>query len=65
MLAWHERYGRLPSSYDWSSTHASRRGAHALERLNAGEWPPTATVTELFGSWKTAKTAAREAISHR
>src|SRR5205823_13332802 len=26
MLAWCEHYGRLPSSYDWSRTHARRRG---------------------------------------
>src|SRR5437764_10746233 len=25
MREWHERYGRLPSSYDWSRTHANRR----------------------------------------
>jgi hypothetical protein len=29
MLEWRERYGRLPSSYDWSRTHAGRRGTHA------------------------------------
>src|SRR5436190_6383350 len=33
MLEWRERYGRLPSSYDWSRTHAKRRGGAALERL--------------------------------
>jgi hypothetical protein len=26
MRAWEGRYGRLPSSYDWSRTHATRRG---------------------------------------
>jgi hypothetical protein len=26
MFAWEDRYGRLPSSYDWSLTHARRRG---------------------------------------
>ena len=26
MLVWRLRYGRLPSSYDWSRTHARRRG---------------------------------------
>ena len=26
MRAWQARYGRLPSSYDWSRTHARRRG---------------------------------------
>ncbi|HEV3055136.1 MAG TPA: hypothetical protein VGX45_10825, partial [Solirubrobacteraceae bacterium] len=26
MRSWEARYGRLPTSYDWSSTHARRRG---------------------------------------
>jgi hypothetical protein len=26
MLEWRGRYGALPSSYDWSRTHAKRRG---------------------------------------
>ena len=26
MREWRDRYGRLPSSYDWSRTHARRRG---------------------------------------
>ena len=38
MRAWRARYGRLPSSYDWSRTHAIHRGGPALERLSAG--PP-------------------------
>jgi len=33
------RYGPLPSSYDWSPTHARRRGGEALRRLAGGEWP--------------------------
>ena len=33
------RYGRLPSSYDWSRTHARRRVGDALERLADGVWP--------------------------
>ena len=45
------RYGRLPSSYDWSRTHARRRGGEALERLAAGEWPAASVVTRLFGTW--------------
>lgn len=32
MREWRERYGRLPSSYDWSRTHARRRG----ERRSSG-----------------------------
>ena len=42
MRDWRDRYGRLPSSYDWSRTHARRRGGEALEatarrRLAVGE----------------------------
>jgi hypothetical protein len=33
MREWRDRYGRLPSSYDWSRTHARRRGGDALARL--------------------------------
>ena len=29
MLEWRRRYRRLPSSYDWSRTHARRRGGGA------------------------------------
>jgi hypothetical protein len=39
MRAWRARYGRMPSSYDWSRTHARRRGRQALERLDEGDWP--------------------------
>jgi hypothetical protein len=37
MRSWEARYGRLPTSYDWSSTHAGRRGGDALARLAEGE----------------------------
>src|SRR5438552_15808605 len=30
MRGWRARYGAAPSSYDWSRTHARRRGAEAL-----------------------------------
>jgi len=59
MRAWQHRYGRLPSSYDWSRTHARRRGAQALERLDAGDWPPASVVSDVFGTWKAARAAAR------
>ena len=49
MRAWRARYGAAPSSYDWSRTHARRRGA--LKRLRAGEWPAPSTVIDLYGSW--------------
>ena len=59
MLDWRERYGRMPSSYDWSRTHARRRGQDALQRLAAGQWPSASIVSALFGTW----TAAREAAA--
>ncbi len=36
MREWVEWYGRLPSSYDSSRTHAGRRGGEAQERLEKG-----------------------------
>jgi AraC-like DNA-binding protein len=58
MRAWRARYGRLPSSYDWSRTHACRRGGEALERLGRGDWPSAGVVTAVYGSWKAARAAA-------
>jgi len=54
MRAWRARYGAAPSSYDWSRTHARRRGGEALKRLQAGEWPAPSTVIDLYGSWAAA-----------
>ena len=50
MRAWRARFGAAPSSYDWSRTHARRRGAEALKRLQAGEWPAPSTVIDLYAS---------------
>jgi hypothetical protein len=36
MGEWRDRYGRLPSSYDWLRTHARRRGGEAVARLAEG-----------------------------
>jgi AraC-like DNA-binding protein len=58
MRAWQARYGRWPSSYDWSSTHARRRGGEALERLMEGDWPSPSVVTDVYGSWTAARVAA-------
>ncbi|MGH2882736.1 MAG: hypothetical protein ACRDPA_08600 [Solirubrobacteraceae bacterium] len=58
MRAWQARYGRLPSSYDWSMTHACRRGGVARERLIGGTWPSASVITALFGRWATARDAA-------
>ena len=58
MREWRIRYGRLPSSYDWSRTHARRRGGEALERLARSEWPAASVVSRLFGAWGAARAAA-------
>ena len=60
MAEWRSRYGRLPSSYDWSRTHARRRGGDALARLAEGEWPAASVVTRLFGTWSGARAVAAE-----
>ena len=54
MRRWAELYGRAPSSYDWSRTHARRRGAQAMRRLERGDWPSAATVSGLYGTWAAA-----------
>ena len=61
MRAWRARYGRLPSSYDWSPTHARRRGGEALERLREGGWPSASVVTDVYGSWTAARAGTAEA----
>jgi AraC-like DNA-binding protein len=61
MCLWRARYGQLPSSYDWSRTHARRRGGEALERLSGGDWPPASVVTRVFGTWAVA---CAEATAH-
>ncbi len=58
MREWRSRYGRLPTSYDWSRAHARRRGGEGLERLARGEWPTASVVSSLFGTWATARAAA-------
>ena len=60
MLDWRRRYNRLPSSYDWSRTHARQRGGDAIVRLANGEWPPASVVTARFGSWHAARAAVNE-----
>ncbi len=60
MLEWRGLYDRLLSSYDWSRTHARRRGGEALRRLAGGHWPVASVVTALFGTWAAAGQAADE-----
>jgi hypothetical protein len=65
MRQWREVYGRLPSSYDWSRTHARWRGGDALQRLANAELPAASVVTSLFGTWAAARTAAVRGLSRR
>jgi hypothetical protein len=65
MRDWRDLYERLPSSYDWSSTQARRRGGEAVERLALGEWPPASVVTAVFGTWRAARSAAGERTADR
>jgi Sigma-70, region 4 len=58
MRTWRARYGVAPSSYDWSRTHARRRGGVALARLEEGDWPAPGTVTDLYGTWEAARADA-------
>ena len=58
MRAWRARYGSPPTSYDWSISHASRRGPDALGRLEDAEWPPASTVSEVYGGWTAARADA-------
>ena len=60
MIEWRSRYGRLPTSYDWSRTHARRRGGEAVARLAEGEWPAASVVTRLFGTWSAARAVAAQ-----
>ena len=61
MTEWRSLYGRLPSSYDWSHTHARRGGGEALARLREGDWPSASVVTDVYGSWAAARAAVAEA----
>ena len=57
MPEWRRRYGRLPSSYDWSRTHARRARGEALKRLAEGDWPAASVVSRVFGAWAAASAA--------
>jgi AraC-like DNA-binding protein len=62
MREWRARYGQLPSSYDWSRTHARRRRGEALARLSAGDWPSASAVSGVYGSWRAARMVAADQI---
>jgi hypothetical protein len=46
---WYERYGFVASSYDWSATHARRRGGPALARYQSGDWPSGSVIRRIYG----------------
>jgi len=56
------RYGQLPSSYDWPRMHATRRGGEAIERFSIGDWPSARVVTDVYGSWTAARDAASKQV---
>ena len=58
MHEWRQRYGKAPSSTDWSRTHARTRGGEPLERFLARNWPAPSTVIDIYGSWPAAHTDA-------
>jgi hypothetical protein len=55
---WYERYGFVASSYDWSASHARRRGGAALERYQAGDWPSGPVIRRLYDSHAAARADA-------
>ena len=58
MRAWHARYHSQPTSYDWSVSHAIRRGPDAVDRFQDTEWPAASTVSEVYGTWASARADA-------
>jgi hypothetical protein len=47
MRDWRQRFGKPPSSTDWSRTYARRRGGEALERFQSRDWPASSTVIDI------------------
>lgn len=67
MHDWHDIFGVPPTSVDWNQAYARNLAKTApaySERVirryesTGRDWPPTAGVTRLFGSWRAALTAA-------
>lgn len=55
---WYALYGFVASSYDWSGTHARRRGGAALERYESGDWPSGSVIRRLYGTAAAARADA-------
>lgn len=54
----YERYGFVASSYNWSGSHARRRGGTALARYESGDWPTGPVIRRLYGSAANARADA-------
>jgi hypothetical protein len=59
ILEWHALYGTWPNGYDWTQSHAVRRGGEALLRWSSGHWPDAQTVRRLYYTFPLAIDAAR------
>src|SRR3954451_14844718 len=55
---WHQRFGFIASSADWSATHAHRRGGAALDRYRAAHWPSQSVIRRLYGTPAAARADA-------
>jgi hypothetical protein len=55
---WHERFGFIASSADWSGTHARYRGGAALERYQSARWPAQSVIRRLYGTPAAARADA-------
>jgi hypothetical protein len=58
MREWQVLFDQVPSSNDWSRTHARPRGRDALARLALEAWPGASVVTDIFETWAAARAAA-------
>src|ERR1700760_361194 len=45
------RFGRMPTLYDWSRTHARQRGGEAVAHLAEAEWPAASRASAASAGW--------------
>ena len=65
MLDWSRQHGRLPSSYEWSRTHATPARGEALERRAHGELPAASVVTRLVRDTRGEASVAGDLVERR
>jgi hypothetical protein len=59
MIEWTRRYGDVPTMADWDPVRARRlRQDWRIARYNLGDWPSARTVSNHFGSFAKAASAA-------